>query len=53
MQSMTRDERRAAMQDQREELQQWAKDNNIPVDYLMFGGRGHGPGGMRGQGPAM
>lgn len=55
MQNMTRDERRAAMQAQREELLQWAKDNNIPVDYLMFGGRGHGPGpgGMRGQGPAM
>ncbi|MDQ5944570.1 MAG: hypothetical protein QG658_639 [Patescibacteria group bacterium] len=55
MQNMTRDERRAAMQAQREELQQWAKDNNIPTDYMMFGGRGHGPGpgGMRGNGPAM
>ena len=55
-QSMTRDERRAAIQAQREELEQWAQDNNIPVQYLMFGGRGHGGpgmGGMRGDGPGM
>lgn len=51
MQSKTPEERRAVMKAEREALRKWAEDNNIPTDYLMFGGRGHGPGGMRGDGP--
>lgn len=50
MQSLSRDERKAAMDKQRTELEQWAKDNNVDVTYL-FGGLGdgpRGPGGFRG-----
>jgi hypothetical protein len=40
------------MKTQMESLKQWASDNNIPQEYLFFGGlgmgRGHGgPGGPR------
>lgn len=49
MQDKTPEERHTAMEAKRTELEQWAKDNNIPTEYLRFvaghGGRGHGPGG--------
>jgi hypothetical protein len=50
MKNMSQAERHATMQAEREALEQWAKDNNIPTEYLRLGGRGHGPGGMRGDG---
>lgn len=41
----TEAERHAAMEQKRTELEQWAKDNNIPTDYLRYvmghGGPGH------------
>lgn len=48
MKNKTPAERKAAMEAKRTELEQWAKDNNIPTEYLRFvmggpGGRGHGP----------
>ena len=44
------EERRAAMEKQRTELETWAKDNDIDLRYLMMGGRGfkHGRGGFGG-----
>jgi uncharacterized membrane protein YhiD involved in acid resistance len=49
MKDNTPEERRADREAKRTELEQWAKDNNIPTEYLRFvaghGGRGHGPGG--------
>jgi hypothetical protein len=51
MKNMSQVERHAAMKAEREVLEQWAKDNNIPTEYLRLGGRGHEPGGMRGDGP--
>lgn len=43
MKDLTRDERKALMESKRAELEAWAKENNIPTDYLrLFGGRGHG-----------
>lgn len=51
MNNKTEEERRAAMKIEREALQKWAEENNIPTQYIMFGGRGHGPGGMHGDGP--
>lgn len=50
MKNMSKDERHTAMKAEREALEQWAKDNNIPLEYLRLGGRGHGLGGMRGDG---
>ena len=49
------EERRAAMEKQRTELETWAKDNNIDLRYLIMGGKGfgrggHGPGGFGGPG---
>jgi ATP-dependent protease ClpP protease subunit len=38
---MTPDQRKAAMDQQHQDLQNWAKQNNIPLQYLM-GGRGMG-----------
>lgn len=38
------EERKATLQQQREELRQWAADNDIPMEFLHFGVRGHGPG---------
>jgi hypothetical protein len=46
----THEERHTAMEQKRTELEQWAKDNNIPTEYLRFlHGRGHG--GHRGEMP--
>lgn len=52
-QGKTKEEVRTLMEQERTQLEQWAKDNNIPMEYLHFGfGKGHGPGmhgfGMRG-----
>jgi len=46
--SMTADERKTAMDAKRTELENWAKENNIDVHYLMgmFHGKGHGHPGM-------
>lgn len=41
-QNKTPEERRAAMDQHRAELEQWAKDNGIPTEFLRMGG------GMRG-----
>jgi len=44
----TREEMKATMDAKRDELKQWASDNDIDEDYLRFvmgGGMGHGPGG--------
>ncbi len=43
LQNMTDEERRAAMEKKRTELENWAKDNNIELQYVMpFGKGGHG-----------
>jgi hypothetical protein len=51
MKDKTHDERHAAMEAKRTELEQWAKDNNIPLEYLhvihKHGGPGRGGHGMR------
>jgi hypothetical protein len=52
MKDKTDAERKAAMDAQRTSLEQWAKDNNIPTEFLHYvhgghGGRG-GPDGPRG-----
>jgi len=45
MKDKTPAERKAAMDAKKAELEQWAKDNNIPTQYLHFvGPHGHGPG---------
>lgn len=44
-------ERLAAMKEQMASLKKWATDNNIPEGYMMFGGRGKGPGMDKGHGP--
>ena len=53
MKNKTPEERKAAMEAKRTELEKWAKDNNIPTEYLRHMG-GHGPHGhMHGDmGPA-
>lgn len=54
MKDKTADERKAAMDAKRTELETWAKNNSIPTEYLRFvmGGGGHGPhGGMGIDGP--
>ena len=40
------------MKTQGDALKQWATDNNIPMQYLMFGGLGSKGLGMFGQGKA-
>ena len=47
--SDNRDDRRAAMDKERSDLDAWAKEKNIPAEYLryVFGG---GKGGQRGEG---
>jgi hypothetical protein len=46
MKGKTRAERREAMEKHHAELETWAKENDIPMEYLRFrmGGPGHGPG---------
>lgn len=41
-------ERKAAFDQKKAELEQWAKDNNVPLEYLMPGRGGHGMGMHRG-----
>ena len=48
MQSMTRDERKSAMEARRTELESWAKQNNIDSTYVAGGN-----GGMMGKGEGM
>jgi len=49
MKNMTQAEREAAMKTQMKTLKQWATDNNIPKEYVMFLGRpDKGPGGNHG-----
>lgn len=49
--SKTPAEIRADMKTRMEAVRQWAKDNNIPQGYLMFGpGKQFGHGGPRGEG---
>ncbi len=55
MEGKTDEERKAYMEEHRTEhkaeLEQWAKDNNIPTEYLRFGfGKGKGPGHGHGEG---
>lgn len=51
MEGKTHEERKAAMEAKRAELEKWAKDNGIAVEYLRHvGGNGH-HGGPRGGGP--
>ncbi len=52
MKDKTDEERKSAMEAKRTELEQWAKDNNIPMQYLRGSG-GPGGHGMRrfGDGP--
>ncbi len=51
----TQTEREAAMKTQMDALKQWATDNKIPEQFMMFGGGRHGGpgpmGGDRGHGP--
>ncbi len=51
MKDKTDAERRAARETQRAELEKWAKDNGIPLEYVRPMGGGHGPGGPGGPGP--
>ncbi|KKP33020.1 MAG: hypothetical protein A2312_01170 [Candidatus Staskawiczbacteria bacterium RIFOXYB2_FULL_32_9] len=52
LQGKTKEEIRSAMKTQGDALKQWATDNNIPMQYLMFGGLGSKGLGMFGQGKA-
>jgi membrane protein involved in colicin uptake len=47
--NMTEDERKAAMEKKRSEMESWAKANGIDVQYVMPLGKG-GPGFGRGEG---
>lgn len=50
LQGKTQAEIKTAMEKHREEMQQWATDNNIPMQYMQFG-KGPGEhGGPRGEG---
>jgi len=42
MQDKTPEERKAAMDAKKAELEQWAKDNGIPTDFLKYLHPGHG-----------
>ncbi len=44
MEGKTREEILAFQKSQRDSLEQWAKDNNIPTGYIMFCGMGRGKG---------
>lgn len=48
MKDKTAEERKALMEQKRTEIEAWAEENNIPLEYLMvmhFKGGGPGPGG--------
>jgi hypothetical protein len=45
MKDKTEDERHAAIDAERTELEQWAKDNNVPIEYLRPSKVKGGPGG--------
>lgn len=47
--SLTPEERKSQMEAKKTELEAWAKENGIAMQYLMLGGRGHG--GFKGMGP--
>lgn len=53
MNGLTEEERRSAMESEREELEAWANENSIELKYLMggFGMRGGGHGGPGGPMP--
>jgi hypothetical protein len=51
MKDKTEAERKAAMDAKKTELESWAKENNIPTDYLRYVGGKGGPGGRLGGGP--
>lgn len=52
MKDKTEEERRIAMETRRAELEKWAKDNNIPLEYLHgLGGRGRVHGFRAGGAP--
>lgn len=38
LKTMTKDQRQAAVKAERAALEQWAKDNNIPKEFMHFGG---------------
>ena len=41
--NMTHEERHAAMEEKRSELEKWAEENDIPIEYMRFGhGHKHG-----------
>ncbi|MBA3757377.1 hypothetical protein H0X09_00710 [Candidatus Saccharibacteria bacterium] len=42
-----REEKHELMEAKKIELRKWAVDNNIPKEYLQFGGVKAGPGGLR------
>lgn len=44
LQNMSEEERRTAMKEHMDSLKQWAQDNNIPQEYVMFGMIGKGIG---------
>lgn len=49
--SLTQEERQAQIDQQKQELEQWAQDNGIPTEFLPFGnfmGPGHGHNGWGG-----
>ena len=46
--SLTPEERKSQMEAKKTELEKWAKENGIDMQYLMLGGRGHG--GFKGMG---
>ena len=48
LKNLTWDERRAKMQAQRTDLETWAKQNNIDIQYVLGFGRGKGLGMGRG-----
>lgn len=49
-QDLTRDQRKATMDERRTALEAWLKEQGIDAQYryLLMGGRGHGPGGPDG-----
>ncbi len=48
MKDKTKAERKATMDAERTDLEKWAKGNNIPAEYLLFGPHGHGGPGHDG-----